>query len=102
MGDLFTSTNDPLFYLHHAGLDRLWAMWQELDTEKRLYDISKPDETAGGPPFGPPERPMTLDTPLWMGFGAPDRPVRDVMDTMNRNGKGFLCYKYDKGAEMYV
>jgi len=102
MSDLFTSTNDPLFYLHHAALDRLWAMWQEADTEKRLYDISKAKGALGGPPFGPPERTMTLDSPLWMGFGAPDRPVKDVMDTMNRNGKGFLCYKYDKGAEMYA
>ena len=100
MGDLYTSTNDPLFFLHHAGLDRLWAMWQEVDTKTRLYDVSDA-EGPTGPPFGPPRKPLNLDTPMWMGFVAPDRPVRDVMDTMNRNGKGFLCYKYDKGAEMY-
>jgi len=101
MGDLFTSTNDPLFFLHHAGLDRLWAMWQEFDTKKRLFDISSPDGPTG-PPFMPQPSPLKLDTPIWMGFAAPDRPLRDVMDTMNRDGKGFLCYKYDKGAEMYL
>jgi tyrosinase len=101
MGDLFTSTNDPLFFLHHAGLDRLWAMWQELDTKTRLYDISSPQGSTG-PPFGPPSPPLKLETPMWMGFGAPDRPVKDVMDTMNRDGKGFLCYKYEKGAAMYT
>ena len=21
--------NDPLFFLHHANVDRLWAMWQD-------------------------------------------------------------------------
>jgi tyrosinase len=99
MGDLFTSTNDPLFFVHHAGLDRLWAMWQETDIKTRLYDVSAAVNVTG------PETSsatVQLDTPLWMGFGAPDRPARDVMDTLNRDGKGFLCYKYDKMADMYT
>jgi tyrosinase len=24
-----TSPNDPLFWLHHANVDRLWAVWQD-------------------------------------------------------------------------
>jgi len=99
MGDLFTSTNDPLFYIHHAGLDRLWAMWQEVDIKTRLQDLSPAiNVTESSAGLGAP---VYLETPLWMGFGAPDRPVRDVMDTLNRDGKGFLCYKYDKMADMY-
>jgi tyrosinase len=97
MGDPFTSTNDPLFFLHHAGLDRLWAIWQEQDLEPRLKDVSG----GGTGLFSMPGSTLKLDTPIWMGFSAPDRPVRDVMDTLNRDGKGFLCYKYDKGVEMY-
>ena len=23
-----TSPNDPVFYLHHCNVDRLWALWQ--------------------------------------------------------------------------
>jgi tyrosinase len=99
MQDVFTSTNDPLFFLHHAGLDRLWAMWQELDLDNRLHNVS--GTVPSLLPFSFPGSNFTLDTPIWMGFSAPDRPVKDVMDTMNRNGKGFLCYKYDKDAEMY-
>ena len=30
--------NDPMFFLHHANVDRLWAMWQDRNREK--------DETA--------------------------------------------------------
>jgi tyrosinase len=25
--DFFSSTNDPVFFLHHAMLDRVWWMW---------------------------------------------------------------------------
>ena len=73
-------------------------MWQELDLGKRLYNVSGDNRIF----FGLTGNPLTLDSPMWMGFSAPDRPVRDVMDTMNRDGKGFLCYKYEHGAEIYT
>jgi polyphenol oxidase len=30
MGDVLVAGNDPIFYLHHANIDRLWACWQHL------------------------------------------------------------------------
>ena len=30
MGDVPVAGNDPLFYSHHANIDRLWACWQHL------------------------------------------------------------------------
>lgn len=39
MQDVYSSPGDPLFYLHHAGLDHLWADWQKLDSPKRLHEI---------------------------------------------------------------
>jgi tyrosinase len=101
MQDLFTSTNDPLFFLHHAGLDRVWAIWQEL-SPSHLYDLSAPSNASATPPFrlGGPD--ISFNTPIWMGFAAPTRSVRDVIDTQNRDGKGFLCYKYEKDASEYL
>ncbi len=30
MGDVPVAANDPVFYSHHANIDRLWACWQNL------------------------------------------------------------------------
>ena len=32
MGDVPVAANDPVFYTHHANIDRLWACWQQLHT----------------------------------------------------------------------
>jgi tyrosinase len=34
-----TSPGDPIFYFHHAALDRLWWIWQMQDPDKRLNAI---------------------------------------------------------------
>lgn len=104
MLDVFTSTNDPLFFLHHAGLDRVWAIWQELNSS-RIYDVAPASAAANPMSFfgrGRGGANLTLDSPIWMGFAAPDKPVRVLMDTQNRDGKGILCYKYEKDASEYL
>jgi len=35
-----TSPNDPVFWMHHANLDRLWAVWQSLHPEVMHYEGS--------------------------------------------------------------
>lgn len=77
MSDEFNSMNDPLFFYHHANLDYLWALWQSQDA-KRLSDFSAPPGTV-----------------LDMGLYAPQRMPSEVLDTENRDGKGFLCFKYE-------
>ncbi len=74
MLDPLNSANDPLFWLHHTSLDRFWALWQEQDL-KRL-------EAA-------------TDAMMWVGPMSENRSVAEVFDTQNRNGKGYLCYKYE-------
>lgn len=38
--DPFASPGDPVFYLHHAQFDRVWAIWQGLDPAKRTYQVA--------------------------------------------------------------
>ncbi|PPQ86638.1 hypothetical protein CVT25_006822 [Psilocybe cyanescens] len=90
MGDLYNSPADPVFYLHHANLDRVWWSWQKKDLSRRLVDISGPIEImdydnvkAGN---------VTLSFPLHLGVNAPNVTIEDVMDIRG----GALCYEYDR------
>ena len=89
MGDLYVSPSDPIFYLHHANLDRLWWSWQTYDLEARLKDISGPinimdyANTLGGN--------VTLDFPMTVGVNAPNVTVGQTMNIVG----GTLCYQYD-------
>lgn len=39
MDDPFASTGDPAFFLHHAQVDRMWAIWQSLDQPARQNQL---------------------------------------------------------------
>ncbi|KAI1418595.1 Di-copper centre-containing protein [Hypoxylon sp. FL1857] len=80
--DLFTSPNDPIFYLLHSQIDRLWAIWQGQNLEERTFEI-----TGNRTFFGLP-----LDT-------APNVPpsnatIEDVMNLVPMTYAG-RCYMYE-------
>lgn len=94
MTDPFVSPGDPLFFLHHANVDRLWRDWQKVDP-KRLYMIEGspiPWTLSLGPDLNliPKDRNVTLEWPITMGELAPDRVVNDFMDVTAEE----LCYDY--------
>jgi tyrosinase len=53
---LNTSLNDPVFWLHHANIDRLWAIWQRRHPGAAGYAPVR----AGGLPYG-----QNLAEPMW-------------------------------------
>lgn len=75
-GDFFVSPAEPVFYMHHAQIDRTWWIWQNLDPANRINQYSGPtvvfDETS------PPGK---LTDILPMGNLGTSRPAKDVMDT---------------------
>lgn len=51
MLNLWSSPGDPLFYLHHAYLDKLWWQWQAMDLPLRLQDITGSNQPVSFGPF---------------------------------------------------
>ncbi|KAJ7573717.1 tyrosinase [Mycena floridula] len=84
MGNVFSSPGDPLFFLHHAALDRVWAIWQDFNPSARLSEIS------GYTTFAAPFTNITLDFPLKMSTLGPLNTVGEVMNTRDP----LLCYIY--------
>ncbi|OTA99165.1 hypothetical protein M426DRAFT_16734 [Hypoxylon sp. CI-4A] len=52
MINLYLSPGDPIFYLHHGYLDKLWWNWQSLNLTTRLTEVGG-NNTASFPGFGP-------------------------------------------------
>jgi len=88
MSDGLNSPNDPLFFMHHCAIDYLWALWQEQDF-KRLQDYG---DAHNGIMEG---HHYNGNTPVYTGIFAPDRTVKELGDTQNRDGNGILCFKYE-------
>ncbi|PKS12625.1 hypothetical protein jhhlp_000833 [Lomentospora prolificans] len=65
MMDPIASPGDPIFYLHHTWLDKVWWEWQAIDLPKRLTDIGGRNSQDGSEGF--PAAPPTS--------GGPRRPT---------------------------
>ncbi|XP_021740528.1 polyphenol oxidase, chloroplastic-like [Chenopodium quinoa] len=40
MGNFYSAARDPLFYAHHANMDRMWSVWKTLGGNRRDYTDS--------------------------------------------------------------
>lgn len=86
-GDLFASPGDPAFWLHHAMIDRVWWIWQNLDLGARIESIAGTITINNRPP----SRNGTIDDVLNLGVLAPDNiSLRDLMSTVESP----FCYIY--------
>ena len=66
---------EPLFYLHHANLDRIWWQWQNNDSAKtHFWQIFGPTVPGGS-------EMVTLDFVMDFPGIAANSSVREVMDT---------------------
>lgn len=74
--------SDPVFFLHHAQLDRLWWKWQHM-TPGRLRQYN--GETEANSSIA-----ASLSDALHMGGLGLDATVGDIIETESE----FLCYEY--------
>lgn len=88
--DVFTSPGDPVFYLHHAQIDRVWWIWQMLSPASRVYSNKA---VIGTNTFlnTPPSANTTRDDIIDFGYAAgPPRKIDDLLSTLD----GPFCYVY--------
>ncbi|TFK23844.1 Di-copper centre-containing protein [Coprinopsis marcescibilis] len=84
MTNYYSSSGDPLFFLHHGNMDRLWWLWQKANPA-RLGEIAGPVDVRDINGLQ-----VTLSTVLDFGTLTPRIPIRNVMNTENEP----LCYTY--------
>ncbi|KAL8786803.1 MAG: hypothetical protein Q9195_008061 [Heterodermia aff. obscurata] len=85
--DLFTSPGDPAFFFHHAQVDRMWTLWQNLNLTVRGSEIEGTSTWFNYPP-GPN---ITLSDTLDIGVIGPTLEINDTMSTI----EGIFCYRYE-------
>jgi tyrosinase len=106
MLDVVASPGDPLFFLHHTYLDRVWWQWQSMNLSSRLTDMSGrniPTQTyLDQNDFDYPGTDVTdyfgdggsnvttLNHTLWMVGLIPNATIADVMDL----GGDLICAEY--------
>ncbi|TFK24177.1 Di-copper centre-containing protein [Coprinopsis marcescibilis] len=84
MLNIYSAGAGPLFYLHHANLDRIWWKWQQANPSQRMYEISGPSTQQG-------RDTITLDFVIDFPALGPNITVREVMDAATAPS----CFRYD-------
>ncbi|KAF8470986.1 Di-copper centre-containing protein [Russula ochroleuca] len=88
--------NDPIFFMHHAMVDKVWYDWQSRDpvnmenffggSAQHIESVDAYNQYPnGGPPY------LSLDTMIPADGLFPEVTIGDVMNTTG----GFLCYVYE-------
>ncbi|KAF8853844.1 hypothetical protein BDZ45DRAFT_657373 [Acephala macrosclerotiorum] len=82
------SPGDPIFFLHHNYLDRLWWQWQQSNSSSRMYDMAG-YTTSEEPATGWVN--TTLSYVMSMYDIIPNVTVEQVMNVQG----GYLCYEFE-------
>jgi hypothetical protein len=82
-----TAGRDPIFWLHHANIDRLWEVWLSLDGSVRLTD-----------PGAAPASLVTQWSSATFFFGDEQSPTTYSMDDVEDLTSVSMDYEYDSLA----
>jgi hypothetical protein len=80
---------DPVFFLHHGNIDRMWAAWNKYGNQ----NTSNPDWLAGPIAQGNPQFAMPMDSNGTPWYYTP-KEVEDLASLTYYNGEQYL-YTYD-------
>jgi tyrosinase len=94
--NLVAAEIDPLFFVHHAQIDRLWWLWQHQNIESRVQDytgsvaVRELEARGKHSEHDRPESGAKLSDMIDLGGLAPPLSVSQIMATKT----DVLCYKY--------
>ncbi|KAI8627160.1 Di-copper centre-containing protein [Xylariaceae sp. FL1651] len=95
------SPGDPVFYLHHGYLDKMWWDWQVQNLSSRLIDIGGNNTAAAGFPFGGGGFGFNTTGPSPFNFTAPpgngSQPFPGFPISNRTINKAFTDYFNDGG-----
>lgn len=88
-----TSPNDPIFFLHHCNVDRLWALWQFRHPGQN-YPVTVPGVGVSTPrPHG-----LNDEMPPWNTGAERKKPI----DVLNHTALGYTYDSDPPGASINV
>ena len=90
MADQPSTPGDPMWFLHHAQMDRLWYIWQNQDPETRLKEVATTHTNLNYPPSADVTLDDTIDLAYIGGPGSPPKKLSELASTVD----GPFCYKY--------
>jgi len=104
MGENDTAALDPIFYFHHANIDRVFWLWQQKWGKTDTLDIiagypgTNSSDNQGSTPGVPPNTWLTLETPLnpFTRAGDGHDQVYTSLDCINIEKQ--LNYTYSAGS----
>ncbi|KAK8104815.1 uncharacterized protein PG998_011848 [Apiospora kogelbergensis] len=85
-GDFFNSPNEPLFWLHHSMVDRVWWTWQNQKPVERAFQVAGTRTMNNKPPSDN----VTIEDTFDMGFNGGEVIMKDLVSTV----AGPYCYIY--------
>ncbi|KLU86915.1 hypothetical protein MAPG_05922 [Magnaporthiopsis poae ATCC 64411] len=88
--DIYDSPNDPAFYVHHGMVDRMWAMWQQLDPTTRHSELGTGAYSHQTWANVPESNLTSMDEVIDLGYSGGKITIRELMDTTD----GPFCYFY--------
>ncbi|KAJ3324861.1 hypothetical protein HDU76_013316 [Blyttiomyces sp. JEL0837] len=97
------SPDDPIFYLHHGMVDKLWADWQNLPTNPAGGSYNGPNNADRGDIMDAkftdilPFKTDLLGVSILPHSPSGIHRVLQVKDALWTTGGGWFCYKYSPG-----
>ncbi|KAK7984514.1 hypothetical protein PG989_011916 [Apiospora arundinis] len=85
-GDFFNSPNEPLFWLHHGMVDRVWWIWQNQKPVERAFQVDGTRTMNNKPPSDN----ATIEDTFDMGYNGGEVVIKDLVSTV----AGPYCYIY--------